>query len=196
MDGITVGAVGAAIIAGIVSILGLVIGKEQKVSEFRQNWIDELRKCLISYLSNINSIADTIRVQKTGGEFDKSALIANYKLLNEASNGIKLRLNSEEKPSKNLLKAMGRFEALAKDNAKLTPENLMEAEESFIKASKALLKFEWKRVKKGERIFVAAKWIVICFTIAMIATLAVLYYYNQGQSPEIKSDNSIYINKI
>jgi hypothetical protein len=39
-----VGAVIAAIIAGSIALLGLIISKEQKVSEFRQQWIDALRQ--------------------------------------------------------------------------------------------------------------------------------------------------------
>ena len=34
----------AAILAAIASFLGLMISKESKISEFRQKWIDELRK--------------------------------------------------------------------------------------------------------------------------------------------------------
>ncbi|WP_153005467.1 hypothetical protein [Aureimonas ureilytica] len=169
MDGITVGAVGAAIIAGLVSILGLVIGKEQKVSEFRQAWIDELRKCLVSYLSNINAIADTIRTRGTSPSNDNSALIAHYKLLNEASNGIILRVNSSEKPSKALLKSMKEFEDLSSDNSRLTPENIKKAEKNFLNASKKLLKFEWKRVKRGESTFVWTKRIVITVTSLLLA---------------------------
>lgn len=43
MNDLSVGAVGAAMIAAFVSFLGLIIGKEQKTSEFRQAWIDALR---------------------------------------------------------------------------------------------------------------------------------------------------------
>lgn len=42
MNSISIGAVGAAIIAGFFSIVSLIIGKEQKTSEFRQAWIDAL----------------------------------------------------------------------------------------------------------------------------------------------------------
>ena len=45
---VAVGAVVAALIAGTVSLLGLIISKEQKTSEFRQAWIDALRNDLIT----------------------------------------------------------------------------------------------------------------------------------------------------
>jgi hypothetical protein len=34
----------AALIAGIVSVIGLLITNQSKVSEFRQKWIDALRE--------------------------------------------------------------------------------------------------------------------------------------------------------
>ena len=43
-----------AIIAGFVSFIGLVITKEQKVSEFRQVWIDALRNDVAELMSAVN----------------------------------------------------------------------------------------------------------------------------------------------
>lgn len=174
MIDISVGAVGAAIIAGLVSLLGLIIGKEQKVSEFRQAWIDELRKCLIGYLANVNSIADTLRLRAAGGQADNAALVASYKSLNEASHGIILRVNSKEKPAKALLKVMGEFQSLAADNANLTPDKIKVAEEKFVRESKKLLKFEWIRVKRGENVFVWTKRIVWILIIVMIGIFGYL----------------------
>ena len=58
---IAVGAIGAALIAGVVSLLGLVISKEQKVSEFRQAWIDALRSDVASLISHVNAIHGAIQ---------------------------------------------------------------------------------------------------------------------------------------
>ena len=110
MNEISIGAVGAATIAGLVSMLGLIIGKEQKVSEFRQIWIDQLRKCFVDYLVSINAVCDILRLKKSGKDFDNAALLENYKLLNEASHGITLRISDEEEPAKALLAAMNEFE--------------------------------------------------------------------------------------
>lgn len=175
MSDLSVGAVGAAIIAGLVSLLGLIIGKEQKVSEFRQVWIDDLRKCLVAYLVNINAISDGLRLQKSGKQIDNSALLANYKSLNEASNGIKLRVNAKEAPAKPLLKSMSDFEVLANTNASLTPDQIRAIEEGFVEASRELLKFEWKRVKRGESTFVWTKRVVSLSIVMMVAVLTYLW---------------------
>jgi hypothetical protein len=58
-----IGAVVAALIAGTVSLLGLIISKEQKTSEFRQAWIDALRCDLSAFLTQINAIHDSINVR-------------------------------------------------------------------------------------------------------------------------------------
>lgn len=171
MNEISIGAVGAAAIAGLVSLLGLIIAKEQKVSEFRQAWIDELRKCFVAYLVNINAISDTIRIAKSGEKADKSALVPSYKALNEASLGIKLRINPDEAEAARLLAAMDRFEQVAASDETLTPENIRLVESEFLTASKKLLKFEWKRVKRGEKIFVGTKIVVGVLVVVMLALL-------------------------
>lgn len=188
MNEISVGAVGAATIAGLVSLIGLVIGKEQKVSEFRQAWIDDLRKCLVAYLVNINSISDAIRLKKSGSAIDDDLLISNYKSLNEASHGITLRINPEEDEAIALQRAMSKFEAVANANSTLTPEKIREVEAGFIDASKDLLKFEWDRVKRGEDTFVWTKRIVIASIVGMVALLGYLWMSRSYQVADTKGN--------
>lgn len=183
MNEISIGAVGAATIAGLVSMLGLIIGKEQKVSEFRQIWIDQLRKCFVDYLVSINAVCDILRLKKSGKDFDNAALLENYKLLNEASHGITLRINDEEEPAKALLAAMNEFECLASDNSLLTPEKIRSVESRFVRASKVLLKFEWKRVKKGESIFVWTKRIILMVIVLLLGLLSYFWIGGANYSP-------------
>ncbi|ABY31467.1 hypothetical protein [Methylorubrum extorquens] len=185
MSDIGVGAVGAALIAGLVSLFGLIIGKEQKVSEFRQAWIDELRKCLIAYLVQINAISDLVRMQKSGQAVDASNISANYKLLNEASHGITFRINPKEKPAKRLMKAMESFEGIAGSNSSLTPDKIRSIEVEFITSAKKLLKFEWKRVKRGEATFVWTKRVIIAIIVGLFVLL--IYYLNWGSAANNKS---------
>lgn len=183
MNEISVGAVGAATIAGLVSMLGLIIGKEQKVSEFRQIWIDQLRKCVVDYLVSINAVCDLLRLKKTGSEIENSTLLANYKSLNEASHGIILRVNDIEEPAKNLLASMKEFEELAKENTDLTPERIKDVEVRFVKAAKELLKFEWARVKTGERVFVWTKRIILLVILLLLGLLAYFWLESSSANP-------------
>lgn len=189
MSEISVGAVGAAIIAGLVSLLGLIIGKEQKVSEFRQAWIDDLRKCLVSYLVNINAISDVLRAKKAGSKLDDAALIERYRSLNEASHGITLRVNSDEAPAKELLASMKNFEIIAGKNADLTPDNIFLIERDFVDSSKRLLKFEWNRVKRGEKVFVWTKYILSFLIFLMISLF--IYIWIDGNGAKLTSDGDV-----
>ena len=46
----------AAFFAGVVSMVGLIIAKEQRVSDFRQAWIDALRGEIALLIGTINAI--------------------------------------------------------------------------------------------------------------------------------------------
>jgi len=171
MENISIGAVGASLIAGFISLISLIISKEQKISEFRQKWIDDLRACLTSYIVNINSISDMIRLKNSGHDIDNSELIEAYKNLNDASLGIKLRINKNEYTAQELLSSMDKFEEIAQDNSELIPSNIKKCEDGFLNSSQELLKFEWNRVKKGEGLFLICKWIL------SVAILSIISFY-------------------
>lgn len=182
MGDLTLGAVGAALIAALISVLSLIISKEQKVSEFRQKWIDDLRECLISYNSAIHSVVDEISIIKKAVEnskenqIDLSTLKKNYVELNKAANGIKLRINYKEKRSKKILKIMNELESLSKNNDTFTVENISKLENQYIKSAQKLLKFEWSRVKKGEITFIITKFtLLISFLVILIYLIYKVY---------------------
>lgn len=185
----TIGAVGAAVIAGIVSVIGLVLGKENKVSEFRQAWIEELRKSLVSYITNINAVADIVKTLKAENKVDYPSLVSHYKALNEATTNIKLRINENEQVAKDLLAAMDEFDQLARCNDDLTPANVRPIETKFLSASKTLLKFEWNRVKRGETAFVVTKYGSIAALILLIGMLIWSWKYSDvrvvNQNPNL-----------
>jgi len=170
-----IGAILAALIAGVVSLLGLIISKEQKVSEFRQAWIDALRAELSVYLVNVNSISDATKLNYATVSEKLTALAPAYSLLNAATFNIVLRLNPKEGYSEKLFESMGDFSDLLEDISRLTPENIRPIEERFLERAQAVLRYEWGRVKKGELTFRIAKWsalILVSVTLAVVALLA------------------------
>ena len=54
--GEAIGLIIAAIIAGVVSFLSLIISKEQSISDFRQQWIDALRKDIAIIVGRVVAI--------------------------------------------------------------------------------------------------------------------------------------------
>lgn len=181
MNDISIGAIGAAFIAALVSLLGLVISKEQKTSEFRQAWIDSLRSEIVAYLASFNAIADALSVTyKDHGE-KVVALSPLYSKFNEANFAIILRINPTEDLSKALMVCLQKFHDLASDEKRITAENIRPLEKEFLNSSKDLLKFEWNRVKFGELTFKITKIISI---IIIFMILLFLISVNIGEKKE------------
>lgn len=183
----SIGAVVAALIAGIFSFLGLVISKEQKISDFRQAWIDSLRSDIITYLTNINAITDALALTYKNHAEKVKALSPLYSNLNSATFSITLRLNPDEQHSVQLMECMNAFKMLAADDSKMTASNVRPIEISFIKASKRLLKYEWQRVKRGESVFIISKIIAAIFAalafLALLAFLSLSFFPNRNTAP-------------
>jgi hypothetical protein len=57
-----IGAIAAALIAGLLTFLGLIVAKENKTSEFRQAWIDSLRLDFAKLISNARAIRGAVAV--------------------------------------------------------------------------------------------------------------------------------------
>jgi hypothetical protein len=120
---VAIGATIAALIAGIVSLLGLIISKEQKTSEFRQAWVDALRSDLTGFLTQINAIHDATRVKYADHAKKVETLSPLYIPLNTSTFNILLRLNPNEDRCKRLLAAMEAFNSLTANEANLTTES-------------------------------------------------------------------------
>ncbi len=94
-------AVEAALIAGGVSLAGLLIANQSRISGFRQEWINGLRDDVASLVAHALEIQSGKSPTKLGDEsnplFGKS---------HEVTARISLRLNPEEDESKAINKAM------------------------------------------------------------------------------------------
>ncbi|WP_157084582.1 hypothetical protein [Sphingomonas pituitosa] len=172
---ISIGAVGAALIAGLVSVLGLILGKEQKTSEFRQAWIDAIRAEMVSYVTNMNSVVDKIEAGFESSDDRIKSLAGHYADLNKANFNIKMRLNWDEAPSKKILDIMERFEKIASEDENFNADEIKPLEEEFVAASRDFLKCEWVRVKRGEKSFIVAKRVAIVSTLLMAVAAITLF---------------------
>lgn len=167
---IAIGAIIAALIASLFSFLGMIMSKEQKTSEFRQAWIDSLRLELSRFISAANSI-HTSTVRETAND-DADRLrptISHLASLDEAAATIRLRLNSDEDPSKKVLAEIKEIKEIFKKMHSIDYEKLEASEDRLIREASILLKFEWDRVKRGELIYRIAKWGVFFATLIFLA---------------------------
>lgn len=166
---IAVGATIAALIAGLVSLLGLIISKEQKTSEFRQAWIDSLRAETSAFISHTNAFYGVLNPKSHVGSPREMWKISYEDLIgiNVASTSIRLRLNVKERSSLVVLNTIEEIEDMI--NLEKIPDfkTLNQIQKRLIKEVNVLLKSEWVRVKDGEAVFQYAKY--LAFAIVVVA---------------------------
>ena len=182
---IGIGAVVAAAITGIISFINLIATKDQKTSEFRQQWIDGLRNNISEYLAHTSSVSSQahLYIQLNGeGELKAEVLkefsekvSVNMMMATQLFHSIQLRLN--KKDDKKLLDSIIALDDLFA-NAIINmsdPAKVDEFTSPIITQSQDLLKEEWKRVKRGEPSFYITKYISIALVIASIV-FSTIYY--------------------
>lgn len=173
---IALGAIIAAVITGLLSLLGLIISKEQKTSEFRQQWIDCLRNDIAELLGNIESAIQHIRAIKNDINAQPSAGVSNSVVFERIKGDIReaerlyhqilLRINPDEhKKISDILEEMR--EEFNKGDIP-SPEEFHKLEQKLIKITQSILKKEWNRVKDGEPAFKIAKYVSIIFILTVL----------------------------
>lgn len=176
----------AALIAAALSFVNLTLSKEQKISEFRQAWIDALREDLASFFAAARAVARTTEIaQQFGVEYNDKALlpVTQEKISELRYQGaetfyrIKLRLNPDETEHKELLRLLGR--AIEEQN-KMMVERTSNAEtltaiDLASDYARPVLKTEWRLVKLGERPFRTARnWLAAVIVVSLIFLVFVL----------------------
>lgn len=177
------GAVIAALIAGFFSFLNLVISKEQKVSEFRQAWIDKLREDLCKYIASIRYLASANQVWDDEGNSDRmkhfEAMRSTVDTAAQAYHSIVLRINPNDtnKKMKELndvfLQALNTVKQNVEDEKY---EDARTVANTLSIKMQPILKYEWERVKKGELIYRVTRGTAIFIVIAALAAASNLGY--------------------
>lgn len=163
-------AVSAALIAGYFSFVTLINSKEQKTSEFRQNWIDSLRKEISEFTSSVYFLK--FYYQQGAKNSDPEFINGLKEIHNKyvaSSTAILLRINANEK-NKYLKLVNDDFLRALADILNLV--NASQYDEAATKCNvlidkaKPLLKEEWKRVKAGEVSYQILKYFSIVLFVA------------------------------
>lgn len=148
----------ASTIAATIAFIGLIISKENKTSEFRQQWIDALRSELADLISSAISIQGSLSVKRAGvGGETWEATASHFAAINKATALVRLRLNPGEASSGKVLAVIEKFES-AFSSRNPDPATLNALAKELVKESQSVLKNEWERVKQGELVFRIAKW--------------------------------------
>jgi len=172
---VAMGAIGAALITSVMTLIGLVLSKEQKTSEFRQAWIDALRNELSNVIAHANAIHGAAAASFANPQDTWKVVREDYVGINNATAKIRLRLNPNEKTSKSVLSKIEDLERqLAPGNA--IDHSLLDGiEKKLVLESQALLKQEWARVKRGEFTYRVAK--IMAFTVFAGSVIALGYIF-------------------
>jgi hypothetical protein len=164
------GTIIAAVIAAVISLVGLLISKENKVSEFRQTWIDALRQEIAAVITHAHSIHGAYLAKFSPESEMWTNVRDDFVKMNEAWAKIKLRLNPDEAPSKAILDALRKHEGLFQqpppDFSKLS-----EADRELLECTQAVLKEEWEKVKRGEKTYRAATLLAAILVIVGVLSL-------------------------
>ncbi len=164
---VALGAVVAALVAAFVSLAGLIISKEQKTSEFRQAWIDALRGESALLVAQFLKHSDA---RAFGGHPTSEQPAAAALSYRASAAAVRLRLNVEELPSKEVFKRLDDMDRLIA-TGDFDQLKSADAADGFVASVQPILKTEWDRVKRGEFWFRSAK---LAFGLLIAAAISLL----------------------
>jgi hypothetical protein len=140
----------AGLIATGVTLLGILITNQAKVSEFRQQWINALREdaaTLITHTLILHSASPNETVEES------------YSQLHQTSARIRLRLNPKEEKTLAVFAAMNTMRDA--NHSDIGFPEMSQRVDDFTIAVQDVLKSEWKRVKFGEPFYRVISILVI-----------------------------------
>lgn len=180
---IALGVIIASIITGFFSFINLINAKDQKISEFRQDWINELRKDISKYCTQATVLALKISIflqeeKKNINDFLNDHRSEQSDLFN-CRNLIHLRLNPEDD-----IQIINQVNEIYKNfsEGNFDKNNVFQKCDNLIEISQKLLKKEWKRVKRGEWTHFITKWgtLFVFLSIAIYAYVFISALFNNA----------------
>jgi len=179
----------AGVFAALAALVGLIITKESKTSDFRQEWIKELRKSFCEFNKLSVKIHNEYVLQNTFERTKKQAArgrnVSNlpdddYAELNRLISEIKLRMNlSEPKDEENKLITMLDYWESVFDLEKIIFRSQYN---ELIEIQSKILKIEWERVKTGESAYKGLLYTLKCAFVVMVLLLFAFFVINTAHS--------------
>lgn len=189
------GVISAAIIGGFFSLLSLIISKEQKISEFRQQWIDSLRKELSDHVAAVVSLSVMRENQTDSDEEFTGKTNELQQRVTSTFTSIKLRINPDDRD--NEIKQLNAQVLELVDNGRslFNDKKWKEARINCNKVTDAaipMLKAEWDRVKRGEKVYVWSKRmavLVLVFSFFAASWASISFWPSLNKSALIQKSN-------
>lgn len=163
------GAILAAVIAGGFSILGLIISKELKVSDFRREWTEELRAEIARFMANANLVTAMV-MTKPPPDLSEAQLLTVFRseivAMLEASSRIRLRLDEADPVARPILVTLRTLEEMVQGATPPPSDQLLAVERLLVSQSRVLMRREWHRVRNGEAVYRTARTVAVAVTTA------------------------------
>ncbi|HQR97496.1 MULTISPECIES: hypothetical protein [unclassified Polaromonas] len=188
----------AAFMAGAIAALTLIVNKENKISEFRQAWIDGLREDLANFFSASRTC--TRAIQESRLEFknpmpiDEATTARLRHQVAECSYRIKLRLNEIKKPHIKLESLMTESSTFVSEYFSGTTDDVdkvLSGIEIAAKQAREVLKAEWERVKKGEFAYRAARWLALALIVIAALSIWIIASSNLKGTPSVSMSEPV-----
>lgn len=156
---IMVGAVVAALLTGLFNLTNLIVSKEDKVSDFRQKWLDSLREESSKLLAIIDTLVRLVEPRLQGKPEGLTAddivqlrkdYEERYRDLNEMRFRVLLRLNPKEHTTltTNLSQLTHAFYGPCNNI-----DEIRGLQVAIVEDTQRTIKETWERVKQGEKTF-------------------------------------------
>ncbi|PRM91919.1 hypothetical protein CJ673_11230 [Aliarcobacter cryaerophilus] len=159
-----------ALMAGFISYIGLVITKEQKISDFRQEWINSIRNDVADLMKELHHFYMAYLVAQKESQSNIEFLKNNLLITNQIQflvHKIKLRLNPDD--SDGIIKLLDEIMNIITSPTELKDdENFDKLTEKLNTKAHELFKSEWERVKRGEKWFRWSKWFLFLGSVYLI----------------------------
>jgi hypothetical protein len=150
-----IGVLVAAVIAATTSLVVSILSKDQKTSEFRQSWIDAFREDAANLAGHWSTMIATLEMKKEANE-DVIAFLGSRHddIVNVEVRLARMRLRLNPKEHACLINHLHHL-----GHGKMESRKEMdEAMETIVVEVQKVLRYEWKRVKRGELSFRLLKW--------------------------------------
>lgn len=156
---IAAGAIVAALISGLLSFINLTIAKDQKISEFRQEWINSLREEVSELVGLLTKMTTSWTFSKSEGKTGPNFILENIDTIKHIDNliaQITLRLNPIE--HKAYIDSIDKLQEAVSCPTKLGDETTInELQKKLVKDTQQILRDEWLIVKTGEPSYIKIK---------------------------------------
>ena len=185
------GAVIAAFITGLISLVNMLIAKDQKISEIRQAWIDSVRTEVAAFIASATAIPVMGRIIDSKQSYDKSRPDAWSDMTHYAKetlpefikgyNRIVLLLNPST--HKKLIDYVDALKT-ATEMYKRSVHTEIEARSSDVLCeTQRVLEDEWLTVQRGEPMYRATKRLIVALLGLLLTISAVGVWYAMNAAP-------------